>query len=131
MLCAFVAFMDVACMVVACMVMACMVVACMGVASMGVACMSLAHCSLSDIWISQKTRLCVVNLKDQFQTCLEAKLIIFLIWKFRSIILIILLFFAVVKSRAFCTDILSLCFSSWNSTYAKKMKITRPRYFKL
>ena len=59
------------------------------------------HCSLLDIYISQKTRL---NLEDQFQTSLEAKLINFLIWKFRSIILIFLLFFAVVvKSSAFCT----------------------------
>ena len=70
-------------------------------------CNTKAHCSLLDIYISQKTRLCVVNLEDQFQTCLEAKLINFLILKFRSIILIFLLFFAVVvKSGAFCTLLL-------------------------
>ena len=51
--------------------------------------------------------MCAVNLEDQFQTCLVAKLINFLIWKFRSIILIFLLFFAgVVKSSAFCTLLL-------------------------
>ena len=72
-------------------------------------CNTKAHCSLLDIYISQKTRLCVVNLEDQFQTCLEAKLINFLIWKFRSIILIFLLFFAgVVKSSAFCKLLLLL-----------------------
>ena len=66
-----------------------------------------AHCSLLDIYISQKTKLCVVNLEDQFQMSLEAKLINFLIWKFKSIILIFLLFFAVVvKSGAFCTLLL-------------------------
>ena len=65
------------------------------------------HCSLLDVYISQKTRLCAVNLEDQFQTCLVAKLINFLIWKFRSIILIFLLFFAgIVKSIAFCTLLL-------------------------
>ena len=32
-------------------------------------CNTKAHCSLLDIYISQKTRLCVVNLEDQFQTC--------------------------------------------------------------
>ena len=66
-----------------------------------------SHCSHLDIYISQKTRLCVVNLEDQFQMSLEAKLINFLIWKFKSIILIFLLFFAVVvKSGAFCTLLL-------------------------
>ena len=70
-------------------------------------CNTKAHCSLLDIYISQKTRLCVVNLEDQFQMSLEAKLINFLIWKFKSIMLIFLLFFAVVvKSGAFCTLLL-------------------------
>ena len=75
---------------------------------------SATHCSHLDIYISQKTRLCVVNLEGQFQTSLEAKLINFLIWKFRSIILIFLLFFAgIVKSSAFWT--LSMLFQkSWN-----------------
>ena len=55
----------------------------------------------------KKTRLCVADLADQFQMCLEAKLINFLIRKFRSVILIFLLFFAgVVKSSAFCTLLL-------------------------
>ena len=73
----------------------------------GQVCTTAAHCSLLDIYISQKTRLCVVNLEDQFQMSLEAKLINFLIWKFKSIILIFLLFFAVVvKSGAFCTLLL-------------------------
>ena len=74
-----------------------------------------AHYSHLDNYISQKTRLCVVNLEGQFQTSLnEAKLIIFLIWKFRSIILIFLLFFAgIVKSNAFWT-LLLLFQKSWN-----------------
>ena len=38
-----------------------------------------SHCSHLDIYISQKTRLCVVNFEVQFQTSLEAKLINFLI----------------------------------------------------
>ena len=37
------------------------------------------HCSHLDIHISQKTRLCVVNLEGQFQTSLEAKQINFFI----------------------------------------------------
>ena len=37
-----------------------------------------AHCSHLDIYISQKMKLCVVNLEGQFQTSLEAKLINFL-----------------------------------------------------
>ena len=62
------------------------------------------HCSYFNIYISWKIRLCVVDLEGQFQTTLQAKDINFLIWKFRSIILIFLLFFAgVVKSSAFCT----------------------------
>ena len=67
------------------------------------------HCSYLDIYISQKIRLCVVDVEVQFQTSLQAESINFLIWKFRSIILIFLLFFAgIVKSTAFCT--LSLLF---------------------
>ena len=43
-------------------------------------------------------------MEDQFQTTLLAKDIKFLIWKFRSIILIFLLFFArIVNSTSFCT----------------------------
>ena len=65
---------------------------------------STAHCSYLNIYISRKIRLCVVDLEGQFQTTLQAKPINLFIWKFRSIILIFLLFFAgVVKSSAFCT----------------------------
>ena len=65
---------------------------------------SSAHCNYLNNYISQKIRHCVVYLEGQFQTTLQAKPINFLIWKFRSIILIFLLFFAgVVKSSAFCT----------------------------
>ena len=47
------------------------------------------------------------DLKGQFQTSLQVKVIIFLNWKFRSIILIFFLFFAgIVKSSAFCTLLL-------------------------
>ena len=61
-----------------------------------------------------KIRLCVVDLKGQFQTTLRIKDIIFLIWKFRPTILIFLLFFAgIVKSSAFWT--LSMLFLKvWN-----------------
>ena len=38
----------------------------------------LLHCNYLDIYISRKIRLCVVDLKGQFQTTLEAKDIIFL-----------------------------------------------------
>ena len=38
-----------------------------------------AHCNHLDNYISQKTRLCVVDLEGEFQTSLEAKLINFLI----------------------------------------------------
>ena len=34
-----------------------------------------SHCSYLDIYISQKTRLCLVDLEGQFQTILKAKLI--------------------------------------------------------
>ena len=44
------------------------------------------HCSYLDIYISQKIRLCVVDLEGKFQTIIQAKLINFLVWKFRSII---------------------------------------------
>ena len=67
------------------------------------------HCSYLDIYISLKIRLCVVNLEGNFQTNLQAKLLNFLVWKFRSIILNFPLFFAgFVKSSAFCN--LSLLF---------------------
>ena len=59
------------------------------------------RCSYLDIYISRKIRLCVADLKGKFQTNLQAKLLNFLVWKFRSIILIFLLFFAeFVKSTA-------------------------------
>ena len=81
-------------------------------------CNTKAHCSLLDIYISQKTRLCVVYLGDQFQMSLEAKLINFLIWKFKSIILIFLLFFiGIVKSSAFST--LSMLFQKGWTVWVK------------
>ena len=68
---------------------------------------SKAHCSFLDIYISRKIRLCVVDLEGKFQTNLQAKLLNFLVWKFRSIILIFLLFFAeFVKFSAFYTLLL-------------------------
>ena len=49
------------------------------------------------------------DLEGQFQTRLQVKVMNFLILKFRSIILIFLLFFAgIVKSSAFCTLLLLL-----------------------
>ena len=67
-----------------------------------------SHCSYLDIYISQKIRLFVVDLEEvKFQTNLQAKLINFLVWKFKSIIWIFLLFFAeFVKSTAFYTLLL-------------------------
>ena len=65
------------------------------------------HCSYFDIYISQKIRLCVVNLEGEFQTNLQTKPITFLVRKFRSIIINFLLFFAeFVKSTAFYTLLL-------------------------
>jgi predicted membrane metal-binding protein len=68
---------------------------------------TVAHCSYLDIYISRKIRLCVVDFVGKFQTNLPAKPINFLVWKFKSIILIFLLFFAeFVKSTAFYTLLL-------------------------
>ena len=65
------------------------------------------HCSFLDIYISRKIRLCVVDFEGKFQANLQAKLFNFLVWKFKSIILIFLLFFAeFVKSTAFYTLLL-------------------------
>ena len=51
-----------------------------------------------------ENRLFLVDLDGQFQTTLPPKAIKIFIWKFRTIFLIFLLFFAgVVKSSAFCT----------------------------
>ena len=69
--------------------------------------LTVAHCSYLDIYISRKIRLCVVDLEGQFQTSLQPKLINFFTWKFRSVILIFLLFFAgIVKYIAFYTLLL-------------------------
>ena len=43
-----------------------------------------SYCSYLDIYISRKIRLCVVDFEGKFQTNLQAKLINFLVWKFRS-----------------------------------------------
>ena len=56
---------------------------------------------------SQKIRLCVVNFEGQFQIHLQAESINFWTWKFRSIMVVFLLFFAgFVKSSAFCTQLM-------------------------
>ena len=60
------------------------------------------HCSFLDIYISRKIRLCVIDFE-------LAKLINFLVWKFKSIIPIFLLIFEeFVKSTAFYTFLVSL-----------------------
>ena len=65
------------------------------------------HCSYLNIYISQTIRLCKGDFEGKFQFNLQAKSITFLGWKFRSIILIFLLFFAeFVKSTAFYTLLL-------------------------
>ena len=66
-----------------------------------------SHCSYLDIYISQNIRLCKGDFEGQFQTSLQARIMIFFIWKFIFIILIFFLFFArIVKSTAFCTLLL-------------------------
>ena len=63
---------------------------------------TISHCSYLNIYISQKIRLCAVDLKGKFQTNLQAKSITFFVWKFRFFVLIFLLFFEeFVKSTAF------------------------------
>ena len=52
----------------------------------------MTHCSYLNIYISRKFGLCVIDLKGKFQSNLQAKLLNFLVWKFRSIILNFLLF---------------------------------------
>ena len=64
----------------------------------------LLHCNYLDIYISRKIRLCVVDFEGKFQANLQAKLFISLVWKFKSIIIIFLLFIAeFVKYSAFYT----------------------------
>ena len=61
-----------------------------------------SHCCYLDIYISRKIRLCVIDFE-------LAKLINFLVWKFKSIIPIFLLIFEeFVKSTAFYTFLVSL-----------------------
>ena len=68
---------------------------------------SSPQCSYLDIYISRKIRLCKGDFEGKFQFNLQAKSITFLGWKFRSIILIFLPFFAeFLKSTAFYTLVL-------------------------
>ena len=80
--------------------------------------MSTPHCSYLDIYISQKIRLCVVDLEGKFQTIhLQAKLHIFLVWKFRSVILNFLIFLQdLSNSSAYCNLSLSkeLKYLNWD-----------------
>ena len=65
------------------------------------------HCSYLDIYISQKISLCNGDFEGKFQTNTQASIMNFLIWKWKFIILIFLLFLAgVVKYTAFCTLLL-------------------------
>ena len=54
---------------------------------------SRAHCSYLEIYISQKISLCKGDFEGKFQTSVQTSIINFLIWKFRFIIINILLFF--------------------------------------
>ena len=76
------------------------------------------HCTLA-IWtftFHEKSS-CVVNLEGQFKTTLQVIILNFLIWKFRPIIFIFLLFFAgIAKSTAFCTLSLLKIFELWFDT---------------
>ena len=77
-------------------------------------CWTTLHCSYLDIHISQKIRLCNGDFEDKFQASVQASIMNILIWKFNFIMLIFLLFFAgVVKSTAFCTQLL-LFRKGWN-----------------
>ena len=75
------------------------------------------HCSYFVIYISQKIRLCKGNFEGKFQTSVQASCSImnFLVWKFRFLKLIFLLF--VVKSTVFSTQLL-LFHKGWNATFA-------------
>ena len=80
------------------------------------------------IYISQKIRLCLVDFEDQFQTSLQAESINFLNAKFKSIILIFLLFFAgIVKSTGLCT--LSLLFQKGWSIWVMFCVNSQLQYF--
>jgi hypothetical protein len=75
------------------------------------------HCSYFVIYISQKIRLCKGNFEGKFQTSVQASCSImnFLVWKYRFLKLIFLLF--VVKSTVFSTQLL-LFHKGWNATFA-------------
>ena len=65
------------------------------------------HCGYLDIYISQKIRLCKGDFESKFQTSVQASIMNFLVRKFKFLQLIFLLFLAgVVKSTAFCTQLL-------------------------
>ena len=71
------------------------------------------HCSYLNIYISHKIRLCIVDLEGQFQTTLQAKDINFLIWKFRSIILIFLRFLQELPNPLLFCTLLMLFLKGW------------------
>ena len=84
--------------------------------------------SYLDIYISQNIRLWRVILSPNFKQLYRLKILNFLIWKFKSIILIFLLFFAwVVKSSAFCTHLIlfqrvEIC--TWIAIWSKNVTQT-------
>ena len=72
------------------------------------------HCNYLEIYISQNIRLCNGDFEGQFQTNLQAKSITFLVWKFKFIINIFLLFFAeFVKIHCFLHTVAAIP-KSWH-----------------
>ena len=84
----------------------------------------MAHCSYLEIYISLKIRLCLVDFEGKFQTNLQAKLFNFLVWKFKSIMVIFLLFLQNLSNRVLCTH--CCCYSkeltSWNCNLMQKLQ---------
>ena len=86
---------------------------------------TLPHCSYLDIYISRKIRLCIVDLEGKCQTKLQAKLLNFLVWKFRSIILIFLLFFCrICQIQCFLHTVVAmlLCWHVWIMIFASNVR---------
>ena len=76
----------------------------------------------------RKIRLCVVDLEGKFQTNLQAKSITFLGWKFRSIILIFLLFLQNLSNSLLFTNY--SCYSN-ELTCLNRNLMQEPQYVNL
>ena len=76
--------------------------------------LTVPHCSNLDIYISQNIRLCKGDFEGQFQTSLQARIMIFFIWKFISIKLIFLL-------HIFCRSYQIHCFLPTVAAISKRL----------